>query len=260
MKLQQIAYEKDNLLSYAEYGSPTGFPILIQHGIIASIKGAAIFQQLLDMGTRLICIARPGYGESSPYEMKNIGAWGRIVSVLIDELRLSQFDIFGISSGAPYAYAIGYACPEKTRNIFILSGIPALYDEKVLSFWPYGVKKDAAQTEMQTLARQIFFSSLSPEDLENDDIQDSMMNNCFGVAQDLRIRCMDWGFKLSDVQSPVILRHSRADESVPFAAAEITAQLLPRCRLDIRENDGHFSQAIVDNFIKTSMAECYRKG
>lgn len=260
MKLKQIVYEKDNTLSYADYGDPTGFPILVQHGIIASIKGAAIFQQLLDLGTRLICIARPGYGESSPYEMKNIGDWGRIVSVLIDELRLSQFDLFGISSGAPYAYAIGNACPEKTRNIFILSGIPALYDEKVLSFWHYGVQKDAPLAEMQTLAHEIFFSSLSPEDLQNDDIQDSMMNNGFGVAQDLRIRCRDWGFKLSDVQSPVIMRHSKADKSVPFAAAEVTAQLLPRCRLDIRENDGHFSQEIVDDFIQTSMAECYRKG
>ena len=30
-------YKNGNLLSYAEFGDPNGYPILIQHGLIASI-------------------------------------------------------------------------------------------------------------------------------------------------------------------------------------------------------------------------------
>ena len=92
--------------------------------------------------------------------------------------------MLGTSSGAPYAYALGYKFPDKARNLYIFSGIPALYDEDVLAFWPYAVTKDAGLAEMQKLAHDLFFSNLSKEDLANLDISDSMKNNCFGLAQD----------------------------------------------------------------------------
>ena len=75
--------------------------------------------------------------------MINIAEWGEIVSILVDELKLSHFDILGMSSGAPYSYSIGYKLPDKVRNIFIFSGIPALYDDSVLAVWPYEVNKNA---------------------------------------------------------------------------------------------------------------------
>lgn len=256
MALQRILFKNKDIISFAEYGNKDGFPILIQHGMVASIKDGSLFQKLIDLGARVISIARPGYGESSPYAMENIGEWGEIAAILVNELQLNRFDVFGISSGAPYSYSIGSRLPEKTRNIFILSGIPALYDENVVAHWPYEIKSNASLAEMQVLARELFFSSLSPEDLEENGIKDSMRNNCFGVAQDLRIRGMDWGFDLSDIKLPVFMRHSRTDN---FKAAEITSQLLPDCKLDIRENDPHFSQAVLDDFIQTVMAKHYQR-
>jgi pimeloyl-ACP methyl ester carboxylesterase len=256
---QTLLYQRDQVLSYAEYGAPNGFPVLVQHGLIATISDAHLFQRLIDAGARVISIARPGYGGSSPYEMKDMAEWGEIVAALVAELRLSQFDVFGISSGAPYSYSIGYRFPDKARNLFILSGTPALFDADVLKVWPYPVSQNAGLAEMQKLAYDLFFSYLSPGDLQKDDVKDSMMNDCFGVAQDLRIRCMDWGFPLSGVKPPVVMRHSRADDSVPLAAAEITAGLLPRCRLEIRENDPHFSEAVVDDFIRSAMEDCFHK-
>lgn len=256
---QTIRYQNDYSLSYAEYGDKNGCPILIQHGLIASINDYRLFKQLIDLGMRLICIARPGYGESTPYEMKNMAEWADIVSVLVGELKLSHFDVFGISSGAPYSYAIGHRFPEKARRIFILSGTPALFDEKILSCWPYEVKKNAAIAEMEKLAYELFFSNLPPEDLSNDDIRDSMRNNCFGIAQDFRLRCMDWGFNLADVKQKVYMRHSRSDDSVPLITAEMTSKLLSNCSLEIRENDDHFSQTVLDDFIGTVMAGFYRK-
>lgn len=246
-------YKNGNCLSYVDFGDPTGFPILIQHGMIASIHSQHLFKRLIQTGTRLISIARPGYGESSPYEMKNIAEWGDIVSILVDELGLAHFDILGISSGAPYSYAIGYRFAHQVRNLFILSGTPALYDENVLSCWPYPVNKNASLAELQTLAYELFFSHLSKADLDQDEIQDSMRYDCFGIGQDLKIRCMDWGFPLSDVQGRVTMRHSRSDQSVPLITAQMTAKLLPDCRIEIRENDDHFSQEVLDDFITTVM-------
>ncbi len=248
MTNKTLAFHKSEIISYADYGNPTGFPILIQHGMIASIGDRLLFQCLVNGGLRVISPARPGYGGSSPYEMKNVGEWGEIVAGLVDALGLAQFDVFGISSGAPYAYAIGYALPDRVRNVFILSGIPALFDEKVQSFWPYPVTQNATIAEMQKLARELWFSHLTAEDLEHGDIKDSLANNCFGPALDLKIRGMDWGFRLSEVKVGVFMRHSRTDN---LPTAELTASMLPDCRLEIRENDPHFSPAILDDFISS---------
>lgn len=244
-----IRYKDGNALSYSEHGNRNGYPILIQHGMIASISDYHLFDSLLESGKRVICVARPGYGASSPYRMSNMAEWGEIVSVLTDELELSQFDVLGMSSGASYSYAIGYRLPDKVRNIFIFSGTPALYDEKVVELWPYELNKSASLEELQQVAHRIFFSNVTKEDLARNDIRDSMMNNCFGIGQDLRLRGMDWGFTLSEVREPVYMEHSQADPNVPFITAQMTAKLLPKCQLEIREGE-HFSEDRLNRFIR----------
>ena len=247
---KSVRYKIENAISYAEYGDKNGFPILINHGLIASIDDYDLFERLIQLGARVICIARPGYGGSSPYQMSSIGEWADLVSVLIDELGLSQFDILGISSGAPYSYAIAYRFPDKVRNIYIFSGIPALYDEEVISHWPYEVKRDASLAEMEVVAHELFFSKLTREDLERNDIRDSLMNHCFGIAQDLSLRCRDWGFRLHDISGHVYAQHSRDDEAVPFVTALLTSKLLPNCRFDVKDHGEHFSATALDDFIK----------
>lgn len=254
---QIVHYKNGNSLSYSEYGDKNGFPILIQHGLIASIDDYDLFERLIQLGTHLICIARPGYGKSSPYILNKFAEWADIVAVLIDELKLSHFDILGMSSGAPFSYSIGYKFPDKARNIYIFSGIPALYNEKILSLWPYEVKKNASIAEMENLAYELFFSHLSLEDLKKNAIKDSMLHNCFGIAQDLRLRFVDWGFNLSDIKENVYMEHSKDDQNVPFITAAITSDLLPHCIFKIRENGGHFSNEALDDFIRTVMVGFY---
>jgi len=252
---QKIMYKNGNYLSYAEYGDQSGYPILIQHGLIASIEDVDLFDRLLRMHTRLICIARPGYGESSPYEMKSFAEWAEIVSPLISELSLAKFDILGMSSGAPYSYSIGYRFPDKVQRIFIFSGIPALYDEQVLSDWPYPILRNGTMADHQKLAHELFFQNLTSDDLKKNDVRDSMMYNCFGVAQDLKLRFMDWGFRLSDVKAKVFMRHSKSDEGVPFTTAVRTAELLPNCELELLETGPHFSKEALDDFIAKTMVK-----
>jgi pimeloyl-ACP methyl ester carboxylesterase len=250
-------YRNGNSISYAEYGNENGYPILVQHGLIASICDYHLFESLTKSGIRLISIARPGYGESSPYYMSNVAEWGEIVSILVDELRLSRFDILGISSGAPYSYSIGHKLPYKARNIFIFSGIPVLFDDRVLAFWPYPVDKNADIPSLQKLAHDLFFSNLSQEALSQNDIKDTMKNNCFGIALDFKLRCNNWGFPLSEIEQDVYMQHSKTDDQIPFAAAEITSKLLPRCHFDIRESGGHFSKETFAQFINSTILQRY---
>ncbi len=248
-----LTYQQANTLSYAEYGDPQGFPILIQHGLIASINDGTLFERLSGQGARLICIARPGYGDSSPYVLETMAAWGSVVAALTDHLGLARFDVLGISSGAPYSYAIGSQLPQSVRNIYIFSGTPALFDAQVQAAWPWPLQPDATLEAMQDLAEELFFASLPVDDALPEDMRDSHRNHCFGVGQDLLIRCRPWGFDLQQVRAPVWMRHSRADEAVPFVTAQRTAGLLPACRLEARDNEEHFSPALLDDFIRQTI-------
>jgi pimeloyl-ACP methyl ester carboxylesterase len=252
---QNIIYKNGHHLSYAEYGDKNGYPILIHHGLIASIDDHDLFESLIRSNLRLICVARPGYGDSSPYEMRDFAEWGEIISVLVEELSLAQFDVLGISSGAPYGYSVGNKFPDEVRNIFIFSGIPALYDEVVLSHWQYPPIKSRDIAEVEALAHQLFFCNLTMDDLKRNDIKDSMMNNCFGIAQDLMLRFKDWGFSLPDVKAKVFMRHSKTDNSVPFETAIRTAELLPNCELELLETGPHFSNEVLDDFIKQTIIQ-----
>jgi hypothetical protein len=80
-----------------------------------------------------------------------------------------------------------------------------------------------------------------------------MMNDCFGVAQDLKLRCVDWGFDLSQVSTNVYMQHSRQDQNVPFITASLTAGMLPKGKLEIRETMEHFSKESLDEFIRTTI-------
>src|SRR5262245_43068149 len=131
---RKLTYKNDLQLSYLEYGDKEGYPMLVQHGFIASISDYGLFDRLNQRGLRLICIARPGYGESSPYLLGSYAKWADLASEVIGELHLQQFDVLGISSGAPYAYSIGYKFTDQVRSIFILSGMPALYDDVTRSY------------------------------------------------------------------------------------------------------------------------------
>jgi pimeloyl-ACP methyl ester carboxylesterase len=256
---RKILYKNGVALSFAEYGDKHGYPILIQHGLIASIDDQALFEGLIQLNTRLVCIARPGYGESSPYIMKNLAEWGDMVAPLIHELGITQFDVLAMSSGAPYGYSIGSRFPDKVRNIYIFSGIPALYDEVVRSDWPYTMAGDKSMAEIEALAHELIFSNLTRDDLARNDIRDSSMHNAFGVAQDLMLRCKDWGFRLSDVKEKVFMRHSKQDDSVPYKTAVRSAELLPNCELELTETGPHFSDQALDDFIRTTIGKEIRR-
>lgn len=234
-------------LALNEIGAAEGFPIFVNHGMVASIAEDYLFGGLAEAGFRVISVARPGYGLSSPFEMESIGEWGDIVGELAEGMRLERFDVLGLSSGAPYSYAMARAMPGRVSNLYIFSGTPALCDERVRRLWPHPSNKGATMGELQEMARRLFFGDgVDPEDLA---ASDSSRNGCFGIALDLKLRERDWGFALGDIQTKVYMEHGVDDPSVPFAAAEITAGLLPHCVLDRRESGGHFSKELLDDFI-----------
>jgi len=236
-----------------DLGPPTGFPIVVHHGLIASIRDTALFASLVAAGRRVILLARPGYGDATPVVLPDVAGWGALAEVALDALHVDAFDILGISSGAPYAYALAARCPARTRAVFIFSGTPALYDASVAALWPYPLDTAASLAELQVLARSLFFAGLSPLQAQEPAIVDASAHDCFGIALDLQIRCRSWGFDLCDIGARVFMQHALDDTSVPFATAQITASLLKRCGFDARQTGDHFSGELLDAFLRRTV-------
>jgi pimeloyl-ACP methyl ester carboxylesterase len=247
MSISQIELNNDLVVSINDFGDPNGFPIIVNHGLIASIKDEYFFSKLLEAGRRIICIARPGYGKTSSFMLDNIRMWGSVVNEVILKLGIEEFDVLGLSSGAPYSYGIAYELSKKTRNVFIFSGTPALFHKDVAALWPYPLNPDAEMSELQKLANELFFPNGVNKNVNSS--EDSYINDCFGIALDLKIRCINWGFELSQLKANIFMEHSVDDENVPFAAAEITAKLFYNCKLKKRSIGGHFSEELLDQFI-----------
>lgn len=254
--IKKFCFNGENVLAYNDFGNKDGFPVLVQHGSIASISDIDYFKELAKIA-RVICIARPGYGESSPYVLKNLLEYGEIVAKLVEELGISQFDVFGSSAGAIYCYAIAKACTDKTRNIFIYSGTPALYDEEVQKIWPFPIPGEISVEDSQKIAYEVFFSHFSEEDKKANHVKDSMANNCFGEGQNLRIRFKDWGFTLSDIKAKVYMQHSKKDDVIPHIMAERTAKLLSDCELELLEEGSHFTDEGYRAFIQKTVMKYF---
>lgn len=259
--LKKFVYDSKNLITYNDFGRENGFPIIIEHGSTGSIKDVDIFEDLGNYA-RIIYIARPGYGESTPYNLSNFLEYGNIIKKLVNILNINSFDVLGHSAGAPYAYSIGMVCKVKNRNIYIYSGTPALYDievQKYLPALPFSIKKQLTIEESQKIAYEMTFSNLSEEDFKKDSIKDSMANNCYGEAQNLRIWFKDWGFKLQDIQSSVYIQHGKKDEYIPYQMVQRTAKLFQNCKLELLDDGTHFNEEKYKSFIQETIIKKLKK-
>lgn len=112
-------------LGYAEYGSPTGTPIIYHHGFPGSRLEAAYLDRAANkVGARIIALDRPGFGWSSPVKERTVLSHAEDVRSLADHLRLKYFGVLGVSGGGPYALACARALPpERLRAVSIICGL-----------------------------------------------------------------------------------------------------------------------------------------
>ena len=141
MRLGSFQLPNGASLSYAEYGTSTGNPVLLFHGLVGSICSEGMEESLCGLPVRVIALARPGYGASDYFDMDCVADWGRLLAEFWDHLELWSFDIVGISAGAPYAYSLAALYPDRIGTLYINSGIPAVCFPNVLA--QYSARRSA---------------------------------------------------------------------------------------------------------------------
>ena len=231
MRLGSFQLPNGASLSYAEYGTSTGNPVLLFHGLVGSICSEGMEESLCGLPVRVIALARPGYGASDYFDMDCVADWGRLLAEFWDHLELWSFDIVGISAGAPYAYSLAALYPDRIGTLYINSGIPAVCFPNVLAQYP---AQDAAlyrafRGMSRQEAGQALYDSylpLFPEAaLQSRDFRDSMGSDLRNIGQEAKLQEAPWGFKLSEVRCPVVLLHGTADSEVPYTLESLMEQV-----------------------------------
>ncbi|MDZ4820381.1 MAG: alpha/beta hydrolase [Planctomycetota bacterium] len=114
-------------LAYLEVGDPHGPLVLHNHGGPGSRLEARLFAAVaMKHRLRLLCIDRPGFGQSSPQPSRSFADWATDLTTVADALGYRQFGVTGWSEGGPWALAAAaYIAPDRLRHVSSIA--PACY-------------------------------------------------------------------------------------------------------------------------------------
>jgi pimeloyl-ACP methyl ester carboxylesterase len=123
---QTLQLPDGRVLGYAEYGDPTGIPILYFHGFpISRLDASSVHAMAARRGWRVISIDRPGYGLSTFQSARRITSWPADVRAFADHAGLSRFAVLGGSGGGPYALACALELPkDMLTSVGVFAGAP----------------------------------------------------------------------------------------------------------------------------------------
>ncbi|CAG9952997.1 unnamed protein product [Clonostachys rosea f. rosea IK726] len=100
-------------LGYADYGSPTGKPLLYFHGYPSCRLEASVADEMAKRhNIRLIAVDRPGFGLSTPQPNRRLMDWPADVRNIAEGLNIPQFAVMGCSGGGPFALACASSLPK----------------------------------------------------------------------------------------------------------------------------------------------------
>lgn len=123
---QSLVLPDGRLLGYAEFGHPTGSPLLYFHGFpMSRLEGWMTDKVARRQHIRVISVDRPGYGLSTFQPHRRITDWPADVQALASQLDISRFAVLGMSGGGPYALACAHSLPQEMLSaVGVMCGAP----------------------------------------------------------------------------------------------------------------------------------------
>ncbi|HIF74265.1 MAG TPA: alpha/beta hydrolase [Porticoccaceae bacterium] len=270
-KTNQILDLKDGRkLGFAEYGTPDGKPVFHFNGSGGSrLERPADLNILTALGIRYISTDRPGHGNSSLKQDRELLDWPNDVAAIADDLGIDKFHVLGWSAGGPHALACAYKIPERVISGAIVSGLAPANRPN-----PYAGYKGFLRALMilgrrfpslvyifrRIAAKQInnpsgeiedkFVKSLPKMDqipFENQqvkamliaDIKEGYKQGGDGPARDDIIINTPWKFEIMNIQTRFDIWQGDIDVNVPVNQGKYQAELLPNNSFYLMENKGH---------------------
>ena len=267
---RKLRLEDGRTLAYAEWGDPSGVPMIHFHGSSSSRLEHPVQPEALE-GVRLVTIDRPGHGLSDFQPERTLLDWPQDVVALADHLQIEKFAVSGWSAGGPYALACAYRIPERLARVGLISSAgpydrPAAtagmdrFNKIALGMarrMPWAVTRRVVAVmgrsfakDPEGAAQRRFASSPAPDreamsdpraaDMLVASMVESFRAGSDGSAWEARLLTLPFGFDLQDIGVPVTMWHGDADINSPLPTAMYLSRTIPDASLTVLPHEGHF--------------------
>jgi pimeloyl-ACP methyl ester carboxylesterase len=247
-------------LGYAEFGNPSGKPLIYFHGHPgSSYEAKFLADEAEKSGIRLIGIDRPGMGQSNYLPNRQIVDCSNDVLELCDNLNIGRFSIVGYSGGGPYALSCVYKIPDRLISCGIIAGVG--HTGRMLSFLSMWVpwimlpimrqffreKEQARKLLINTAKNWIepdrkALQVSGVDEIMASSLVEALYQGAKGAAYDGVLLGRDWGFKIEDITFPsIFLWHGELDNQVPISMGRSVEEKLHKCHATYYPNEGHIS-------------------
>lgn len=262
---------------YETWGDPNGYPVFFLHGTPGSRLGPRPRNIVLyRLGIRLIAYDRPGYGDSTRLEGREVAHCAADVMAIADSLSLPHFSVVGRSGGGPHALACAALRPDRVRSAAVLVSL-APHDAEGLN-WFEGMTASNVREYRSVLADPDGFTAAIVEtahairsdpgrllsDLEKElclsdrrvvadaGIRRMLLRNYEVALQDAGQKaagwiddaisfCKPWGFDPSNIRVPVLLWHGEDDRFSPMGHFRWLAERIPGATAVVQPSAAHFA-------------------
>jgi len=264
-------------VAFARWGDPDGFPVLALHGTpgcrLQRWPDEEVYRGL---GVCVVTHDRAGYGRSSRRPGRRVVDEVDDVRLIADELGFERFGVTGGSGGGPHALACAARLPDRVPRAVCAVGItpygpPGLAPDAWLAGMdPENVREfrlalegeealvpdlEREQTKMEARVAVDPSSVLDDFDLSDSDraqlarpeivqiiresTAESAANGVYGWADDDLAFTQPWGFDVSEITVPVLVRYGSTDVLVPRAHGDWLAAHVPGCIVKLDDAAGH---------------------
>jgi pimeloyl-ACP methyl ester carboxylesterase len=125
-------------LGYAEFGNPSGIPVLFLHGTPGGrAHGLIMHEDAVRHGVRLITPFRTGYGPSDQNLARTVSDYASDIAALFDHLCIERFAVVGVSGGGAYACAVAHALQDRVTGCALVCSVSPL-DPEVIGGMRFG--------------------------------------------------------------------------------------------------------------------------
>jgi pimeloyl-ACP methyl ester carboxylesterase len=271
---KKIATPDGRQLAYLEVGDPHGPLVIHNHGGPSSRLEARLFADAAAKNRlRLLCVDRPGFGQSSPQKTRTYSGWADDLVTIADALGCHDFGVTGWSEGGPWALAAAaYIDPLRLRHVSSIAGgsygtfgenWAAKYLSKAdslggflaLHFEPgfrlmYAAIGLTAEHFRQTYVEQLrkAVNEYDRQILLRPEVESSFCKasaECFaqgsdGLVRDSELLYRNWTFDVSTITRRVHMWQGLDDRLVNAAINKQVADQMPGAVWHPMEGTGHF--------------------
>ncbi|MBH0168287.1 alpha/beta fold hydrolase [Fictibacillus sp. 18YEL24] len=262
-------------LGYSVYGDPDGIPLLLLfHGTPGSRVWFTEDDPIAkELSICLIATDRPGYGLSDKKNNGTLLDYAQDIKELAEHLQLDTFSVLGVSGGGAFAAAVTSALPKKVDTCILVctatpfkNGKPpkTMSKENRLAFYltnhfPWLLKLiEKSKKKLVDHKPEVYKenlkkggSHLSDWDnkilLDDDVLENGVLHSkeayrqgVDGVIDEGKLLTRDWGFKVEDLERPVIVWHGEKDTFSPIIEVKNMANKIPYVKTNYLEEAGHF--------------------